>query len=67
MIEIKKSKIDRVTTKVNKAGEVIAKVVMSFNLTATGDLTKVADLVAMQDQNVCCRFETEQMKLDLEK
>lgn len=64
-LEMKKCVINRVTTKLDKSGDVVLKTVIDFNLTRSGDLSAVADLVALQDQNVTLAITPEQLELDL--
>lgn len=55
--------IDRVGTKVTKEGDIIVKAIISYNLTKSGDLTSVADLVMYSASEVDVTLEPIQIPL----
>ena len=64
MIKIKKCLVKKVTTTLSKDGDIIARVILDYNLSRQGDLTQIADLVALQNQNVELRLKPERMDLE---
>ncbi len=63
MITIKKAGISKLGTRVNKDGDVIAKVVVEYNLTRSGELSLIGDLAAIQEGRVTVNIDPEQMSL----
>jgi hypothetical protein len=55
--------IDRVGTKVTKEGDIIVKTILSYNLTRSGDLTSIADLVMYSASEVDVTLEPIQIPL----
>ena len=52
--------IDKINTGVDKDGHVIVKLTLVHDLTASGVLSTVGELVAIQDKGVACTIEPHQ-------
>ena len=55
--------IDKINTGVDKDGHVIVKLTLVHDLTASGVLSTVGELVAIQDKGVACTIEPHQEAL----
>lgn len=52
--------IEKINTGVSKEGDVIVKLTFVHNLTKSGVLSTVGELVAIQDKAVVCKIESSQ-------
>lgn len=59
--------IEKINTGVDKDGHVIVKLTLVHDLTASGVLSTVGELVAIQDKGVECSIETTQGTLPFKK